>query len=143
MTVVVRFNAAALTQLAAAAAERDLRVRGNRVLNAARRNAPVDQGRLRASLAMEFTTVNGAPTVRIGSNLPYAIYVHEGTGLYGPRHAMITPRRGRFMVWPAKNNSGSGTRRYKGGATAGYVFAKRTRGMRGRPFLVQALDAAR
>ncbi len=144
MAVVVRFNQQALRSIAVQAAEDDLRVRANRVLNAARRNAPVDEGRLRASIAVEFTTDrDGSPVARIGSNLPYAIFVHEGTGIYGPRGAMIRPRTRQFMRWPVKNNSGSGNRRYSGGSTSSYAYARETRGVRPRPFLRDALDAAR
>jgi len=119
----------------------DIWRRGQRVLNQARQNCPVDQGALRASLHAEAGQIDGAPSVKIGSNLEYAIYVHEGTGLYG-RGGYITPRSGRFLVWPAKNNSGRGNRRYSGGATSNYVFARRVRGMKGRPFLRDALQAA-
>lgn len=144
MAIEVRFNGAALRSLAVQASEQDLRVRANRVLNAARRNAPVDEGRLRASIAVEFTTgPDGEPVARIGSNLPYALFVHEGTGIYGPKGQMIRPLNGRFMRWPIKNNSGSGNRRYSGGATAGYAYARETRGSPARPFLRDALDAAR
>lgn len=142
--VTVTFNGAALKSIAVQGAQADLRVRANRVVNAARRLAPVDTGRLRASITQEFSTgYGGAPVVRIGSNLPYAIFVHQGTGIYGPKGQRIFPKHGKFMVWPAINNSGSGSRRYKGGRTAMYVFARSTRGMPGRPFLVQALDAAK
>lgn len=142
--VTIVFSGPALRSIAIAASEDDLRIRANRVLNAARRGAPVDTGRLRASLTVTFNRgPGGEPVARIGSNEPHAIWVHEGTGIYGPRHAMIHPRRGRFMVWPAINNSGSGNRRYAGGKTQFYVFARQTRGMPGRPFLLNALDAAR
>jgi len=144
-SVTFKLNEAAAKSLTIAAAEKDLRVRANRVLNAARRGAPVDEGRLRSSLHVEFITVDGVPVARIGSNLEYAIFVHEGTGLYGPRHDYIYPRNGKFLVWPAKNNSyvsTGGPRRFVGGKTAAFVFAKRVRGMKGRPFLTEALAAA-
>lgn len=144
MAVTITFNKPALRSLSIAASEKDLRVRANRVLNEARRRAPVDTGRLRGSLAVTFSAgPRGEPVARIGSNLPYAIYVHEGTGVYGPKHSLIYPVKGRFMRWPAINNSGSGNRRYSGGRTQMFIFAKSTRGMPGRPFLLQALDAAK
>jgi len=120
----------------------DLRRRGQRVLNAARRNCPVDEGRLRASLTMVIERVPGGLVARIGSNLKYARYVHDGTGIYGPRARPITPRNGRWLRWPVKNNSGVGRRRYAGGATAAFMYARSVRGMRGRPFLRDALPAA-
>lgn len=139
----VTFNQAALKSIALAGAAEDIKIRANRVLNVARSRAPVDKGGLRNSLHIEFATGPGGVTIaRIGSNLPYAIYVHEGTGIYGPRHAMIYPKSGRFMVWPARNLSGSGTVQFKGGKTSAFVFATKTKGMPGRPFLVEALELA-
>lgn len=140
----VRFNGAALKSLALQASEADLRVRANRVLNAARRGCPVDQGQLRASLAVSFTKGSGGGTVaRIGSNLPYAIMVHEGTGVYGPSGTPIVPRTKKALRWPTKNNSGSGRRRYQAGSTRAYTFSRSSKGVPGRPFLRNALDAAR
>lgn len=121
----------------------DLMRRGQRVLNRARQLAPVNTGQLRASLNMEqVVSDRGDPAVRIGTNLKYAIYVHEGTGLYG-RGTPIVPVRATILRWPRVNNTGAGTRRYRGGATSAYVFARQSRGSRGRPFLRDALDAAR
>ena len=130
MPVSVTFNGNALRSIAVQASADDLRVRANRVLSAARRGAPVDRGTLRASLAVEFTRVGDVPVARIGSNLKYAMFVHEGTGLYGPAHTPIVPRNGRYLVFTPR---GSKTK----------VFAKSVRGMPGRPFLRDALDAAR
>lgn len=143
MAVTITFNGAALTQLAIAGASVDIRRRANRVLNAARAGAPVDTGRLRNSIGVEYFTDGSTVGARIGSNLDYAIWQEMGTGLYGPRHAMIYPKRGRFMVWPNINNSGSGNRRYSGGKTSSFVFAKQVRGVQPTHFLLSALDAAR
>lgn len=142
--VVIRFDGNALRQVTLAGAADDITRRANRVQNDARSRVPVDTGRLRNSIVVEyFTAPGGAPAARIGSNLEYALFRHEGTGIYGPRGQMIRPRSGRFMVWPVKNNSGSGNRRYSGGRTSRYAFARQTRGTPGVPFLLLALDAAR
>lgn len=119
----------------------DIQRRTNRVLNQARRNAPVDEGRLRASLAMEMRLASRSPVGRVGTNVEYALYVHEGTGVEAGK-GYIVPVRKKVLAWPAKNNSGAGRRRYKGGATANYVYAKRSRGVKARPFLRDALSAA-
>lgn len=145
MAVVVKIHAQELNHLLSApggAVWMDLHVRGNRVLNRARQLVPVDTGALRASLTMEHITVGGAPAVRIGSALPYAIYRHEGTGIYGPKGAPIRPVSATVLRWPATNNSGSGARRYRGGATAAYVFARQVRGTPGVAYLLDALPAA-
>lgn len=56
----------------------------------------------------------------VGSNLPYAIYQHEGTR--GP----IVPRRAKVLRFTPKGGSG-------------YVFARQVRGVTGVPFLTEAL----
>ena len=64
---------------------------GNRIVNHARREAPVDEGGLRASIAHVVIPQAGGVRVVVGSELPYAEYVHEGTGIYGPHGTPIVP----------------------------------------------------
>lgn len=52
------------------------------VENEAKKNCPVDNGALRASITSEVSVDESGITGRIGSNLEYAPYVHEGTGIY-------------------------------------------------------------
>jgi hypothetical protein len=118
----------------------DIVRRGNRVLNSARRRVPKDTGRLGNSITMELVEINGAPGARIGTNLEYAIYVHEGTANNGA--GFIYPKSGTYLRFPSVNNSGAGRRRYQGGSTAAYVYARRVRGVKGRPFLTDALADA-
>lgn len=51
------------------------------VVNKARSLCPVDTGNLRGSIAYEVTRngIGGKLGARVGTNVPYAIYVHEGT----------------------------------------------------------------
>lgn len=145
VSVSVRLNPAEIrSQLTGpgGAVARDLLRRGQRVQNEARRLCPVDEGRLRASITTEVRGSGEALLVRVGSNLQYAIYVHEGTGIYAGK-GYIYPKRGSYLRWPRKNNSGVGNRRYSGGRTSKYVFAKKVKGVRSRPFLRDALPAAR
>lgn len=121
----------------------DLLRRGRNVVNRARVLCPVDEGTLRASIeAVPSRGPDGLPMVRVGSRLPYAIYVHEGTGIYGPRGTPIRPVRASILRWPAKNNSGVGRRRYKGGSTAKWIYARQSSGSPPRPFLRDALPEA-
>lgn len=53
--------------------------RVNRVKNGARARCPVDTGNLRGSIASEIRQSSTGLVGRVGSNVPYAIYVHEGT----------------------------------------------------------------
>jgi hypothetical protein len=107
---------------------------GQRVVNDARRRAPVDTGRLRASIQLAIQTHGLRITCRIGSNLQYASWVHNGTGIYGPAHHLIRPVSARVLVFPARGG-GSGGRR------GGLVFTPHVRGQRPQPFLVDALRA--
>lgn len=121
----------------------DLRRRGNAVLREAKRLCPADTGTLRKSLTLEIGSDGGLPYAAVGSNLEYAIYVHEGTGLYSKRGARyIRPVRAKALRWPLTNNTGRGRRRYKGGQTAAFVYSMRSSGSPGRPFLLNALPAA-
>ena len=121
----------------------DIHRRGNRVLNRARVLCPVDEGRLRASLTLEMRREGEEAVARVGTNLEYGLYVHEGTGIYGPRKTPIRPVRARLLRWPAKNNSGAGRRRYKGGKTARYIYARQVKGVKPRRYLANALSAAK
>lgn len=53
---------------------------GQLVENKAKENCPVDDGQLRASITHEIS--EDISSVAIGSNLEYAPYVHQGTGLF-------------------------------------------------------------
>ena len=131
----------ALGQSLAGPVAKDILMRSNKVRNKALRLAPVDQGRLRQSITVEVRAEGGTIVGRVGTNVKYAMWVHEGTGIYAGR-GYITPKNAKVLRWPVKNQSGQGRRRYKAGKTANYAYAKRVKGMKGRPFLRDALDAA-
>lgn len=120
----------------------------NKVQNQAQRNlspggatAAFDTGRLRASITVLVRNKNGLPVARVGTNLDYALFVHEGTGFWSKtRPGPIVPKRSKVLRWPKKNNSGRGRRRYRAGQTAQYVYARRSAGSPPRPFLTLALE---
>lgn len=112
----------------------DLLRRGNRVQSAGRRNAPHDTGRLAGSITLRPGSDGRGLFVRIGSDLPYALAQEKGTG-------PILPVNGQFLRWPAKGVGGN--RRYSGGSTSAYVYARRTRGVPAKHYLRDALEAAR
>ncbi|TBO60913.1 HK97 gp10 family phage protein [Streptomyces kasugaensis] len=94
--------------------------------NAARRRCPVDNGPLRASIRSE-TRQRGSEIVgEVWSNLEYAAYVHEGTGIYGPVGRPIRPVRARMLSWEQRG--------------VGRVFAREVKGQRPQPFLADALE---
>lgn len=122
---------------------KDLLRRGYRVQAKAKRNLGggegypkrVNLGHLRNSIAVDLATINGQLTVRVGSNLKYALYVHQGTGLYGPRHRVIRPKSAKFLVFKSKKY-GAKKGKFKGKVVVPYV-----RGMKPNPFLARALSA--
>lgn len=125
---------AALLSSTNGAVAKDLFRRGKKVEAKAKRNlerAPrrIDTGHLRSSIHTELLTLNGVPAVRVGTKVFYAVYVHEGTGIYGPRGTPIRPVTAKFLSW-----------KKKGGQR---IFARQVKGMKPNPFLRDALDAAK
>jgi hypothetical protein len=92
----------------------------------------VNTGHLRASVQVQLRTFAGSPAVRVGSNLKYSRWVHDGTGIYGPRRRPIRPKRAKAL-------------RFKGRrfGKSGYIFAREVKGMKPNHFLTDALPAAR
>ena len=118
----------------------DMKRRANKVQNLARRLVPVDTAKLKQSITYEMGTVGKDVVARVGTNVEYGLYIHEGTANKGTGY--IYPKNAKFLRFPIINNTGSGRRRYKAGATAQYAYAKRVRGIKPTPFLKDALSAA-
>lgn len=112
--------------------------KARRVLAEAVRLCPVDNGDLRDSLNISPVRREGGElVVNVGTDLEYGLFVHEGTGIYGPRGDVIRPVRAKALRWTAKANVGApGRPRF----ARNVVFAKYVRGVRPRPFLKEALD---
>ena len=87
----------------------------------ARQLCPVDQGHLRASITSETEITADEIIGRIGSNLEYAPYVHNGTGIYAVNGD------GRKTPWVYEVKAG----KYKG--------MHFTVGQRPKPFLSYAI----
>lgn len=119
------------------AVARDLYRRGLRVESAAKQNISgrggpkrVDTGRLRSTIHTQLIVRNGQPAVIVGTNVRYGRYVHDGTGIYGPLHRPIRPRRAKFL-------------RFKPKDAKRYVYVRQVAGMRPNRFLHNALRAAK
>lgn len=115
------------------AVAKDLFRRGKKVEAAAKRNLErdprrINNGTLRSSINTRLITVGGQLAVQVGTNLYYAIYVHNGTGIYGPKGTVIRPLTAKALRWRGKG---------------GYVFATYVKGMKPNPFLKDALIAAK
>lgn len=116
---------------------RDLLRRGLNVESAAKRNLSgiggpkrIDTGRLRASGHTVIVFRNGKLAAVVAFPVWYARLVHDGTGIYGPHHQPIRPKRAKFL-------------RFKPRGSGRYVFAKQVKGMAPNPFLRNALVYAK
>lgn len=107
----------------------DMYRRGRRVQARARQLAPRDTGRLQASIFTMTQRRGRKFTTYIYSDLHYALFQHEGTGIYGPRGRMIVARPGKVFVFRSKQ-------------TGQLVFTTRVRGVKPTKFLERALPAA-
>lgn len=86
----------------------------------AKRNCPVDDGRLRSSITHTVEATDEQARGRVGTNVEYAPYVHEGTGIYAKNGD------GRKKPWV-----------YKHPKSGEMVF---THGQKPNPFLRDAMD---
>lgn len=122
---------------------KDLLKRGVRVQSRARRNLAgnagnprrINTGHLRASIGVNLLATPIGLAVRVGTGVSYALYVHDGTGLYGPKHALIRPKNARVLVFRSKIYGA------KKGKFAGKVVVRSVKGMKPNPFLRDALPA--
>lgn len=116
------------------------------------RKAPVDEGRLAGSFKLE---QRDPITWLISSAVHYALYVHEGTGVHGPRGQEIRPtsKQALFFFWKKIGK----TVAFKGDLQTGrekLLFGKWAeersitpvfawvQGMKPRPFADEAITAA-
>ena len=115
---------------------RELLKRGIRVQTKARRNLGgntgsgprrINHGLLRTSISTQLRVEDADFVMRVGSGLYYARWVHDGTGIYGPRHQPIRPKTAKYLRWTDKQGK--------------VHFAKQVKGMRPNPYLKAALPA--
>lgn len=113
---------------------KDLFRRGTNVQNRAKRNLErnprrIDTGNLRSDIHVQLLSLGGKPAVRVGFNLFYGVFVHDGTGIYGPKGTPIVPRVSTYLRWKSKGGP--------------WMYAKSVKGMRPNPFLKDAMPAAK
>lgn len=90
--------------------------------------APVDTGFLRNDTSIEIKAGPGSMHGALTYHAHYAIFVLKGTGMHGPRAALIEPKTAEYMVFRGRDGS--------------LVYAKTTKGQRAQPFLQNAFRAA-
>lgn len=102
---------------------RDMRARGARVLAAQRRLVGRDTGQLARDLHVQPLRPPLFPGVEVGSDLPQALHHHKG-------HKEIRPIRAKVLAFRPKGSTRM-------------VFTRRVRAVRGNPYLIRSLRAAR
>jgi hypothetical protein len=117
--------------------KRCIRVESKAKQNISKNPKRVDTGRLRSSITWEIRLLGQKPIGRVGTNVKYAKFVHDGTGIYGPTGQLIRPKHAKALRWKSKQYGA------KKGKNKGYAFAKYTKGMKPNPFLKDALSAAK
>lgn len=107
----------------------------------ARNLCPPGNGTLSGSIGYTMYVAGSMVYAQVGSRLPYAVYVHEGTGIYGPKHTYITPVHGKYLVFtPGGTSMGvAGEASGSTGSTGGTVFAKKVKGIPASLFLYRAM----
>lgn len=103
----------------------DLWRRLYRVTAAAKRRCPRRSGRLGGSIRPSMRRDSRGLVGVVGTDVEYALFVHEGTGLYGPRKRRIVPVTKRALYWKGARHP-----------------VRSVRGQRSNPFLRDALKEA-
>lgn len=104
----------------------------------AKKLAPVRTGNLRRTIRLGTVTDTTASIIAGGTaGVGYALYVEEGTGLYGKRHQRIYPKRARALAWRAGGSRATGR-----GRGSGMVFAASVSGRKATPYLVPGVKRA-
>lgn len=118
---------------------RGVRRWSNQVREFAIARAPKVTGDLASSSVVEMNTHPGAVIGVITFRARHAIWVHEGTGIYGPTGRPIRARSGGKLKFPSGRGRLSGSQRLSGRFRGGYTYTWSVRGQPGKPFLVSAL----
>lgn len=141
-TTRVDLNHPTIEEQCNAAGERWGKKVNRRVVNAAKKRCPVDEGELRRSIEGVYTGGGGQGHCIIGSPLDYAGYVHRGTGIYGPSGQPIRPttKQALKFQWEPKSQTPSGRqKRRKSKDQRGVFIRKSVAGSPAQPFLADAL----
>jgi hypothetical protein len=114
---------------------KDVRRRARNVREAAKANVRSmtahPTGRLASSISFSTVEPRGPDTVaaQVGSDLPYARFVHDGTGVYGPTGSPIVPTSKPLLVFDSRRASS-------------VIRAYEVLGQKPKPYLERALRAA-
>ncbi len=104
----------------------------------AKRLVPRKTGNLGRTIRLGTVTDTSAQVVAGGtSQVGYARYVEEGTGIHGPRKRRIVPRQAKVLSWV-----GGGSRLTGKGKGSTRRFARSVAGRKATPYLVPGVKRA-
>lgn len=84
-----------------------------------------------------------ATHAQVIAETPYAAFVEIGTGLYGPKHQKIVPKKAKVLAWRVGATRLTGRSRISGGKElAGWAFAQSVKGRPKTPYLVPGAKKA-
>ncbi len=112
-----------LPQKLAKKAERAVKQTAKMIEAKAAKKAPDRTTNLINSIVTEFEGSGFNTGAKVKATARYAIFVHEGTGIYGPVGLPIFPKTKQALFWPGAAHP-----------------VKMVRGMKPRPFLREAFD---
>lgn len=147
MTVRITMNEAAIAELLTGQSGpvvRQVESWTTRTTTLAKTRCPADEGILRASIDGT-VRVEGLRVIgRVGSPLEYALYVHDGTGIFGPKGKPIVPVSAKVLVFEPGRSIGPLARggKHLPKGKRGLVFAASVKGTPPNPFLFTALQDA-
>lgn len=98
----------------------------------AKRNAPVDTGNLKSRIRSGVKITRNKIQGKLWTTGGYGAAVEEGSGLWGPKHDYIYPKKAKVLAWRGKEDDQSNI--------DGWIFAKRVTGSPPRPYLKPAID---
>jgi hypothetical protein len=111
---------------------------GRLTVNGAKRNVKRDDGHLVTTIDHTVDVNARRARMRAGSPLAYGLYLHEGTGIYGPKRKLIRPISAKALRFEVKEATGKVSAK----GQRPVVFAKFVRGVKPDKWLVRAFEAA-
>lgn len=101
----------------------------NAVHIATLREVPVLTGAMLATLGRDIRAAPGlSVTGVVDSGDEAALWVQQGTGIYGPTGQRLRPRQSRMLRWPDRRRGG------------GFVYAESVAGQQANPFMWRGLS---
>ena len=96
---------------------------GKTILSIEKKEAPVKTGNLRRNIQFSYSPISAMIWPQSG----YAVFIEEGTGLYGPRKDFIRPKRAKVLAFKINGKM---------------IFTKKVRGQKANPFVSRTRDLA-